>query len=77
MGRLLQGMGDFANFSSDFSGFSREEEENGGRGRFAVVEWAGLCIGKDLGLVLKELGSDLGLEIGRIGPWEQAHFLVF
>ncbi|KAG5603802.1 hypothetical protein H5410_025294 [Solanum commersonii] len=30
-------MGDFTNFSPDFSGFSREEEENGGRGRFAVV----------------------------------------
>ncbi|KAG5628908.1 hypothetical protein H5410_000625 [Solanum commersonii] len=30
-------MGDFTNFSPDFPGFSREEEENGGRGRFAVV----------------------------------------
>ncbi|KAG5611348.1 hypothetical protein H5410_022629 [Solanum commersonii] len=38
-------MGDFTNFSPNFSGFSREEEENGGRGRFAVVgtgNWARL-----------------------------------
>uniref|UniRef100_M1CL05 Uncharacterized protein n=1 Tax=Solanum tuberosum TaxID=4113 RepID=M1CL05_SOLTU len=39
MGRLLQGMGDFANFSPDLPGFSREEEENGRRGRLELYAY--------------------------------------
>ncbi|KAG5597606.1 hypothetical protein H5410_038838 [Solanum commersonii] len=53
MGRLLQGMGDFANFSPDLLGFSREEEERGRRGRLELYAYC--CT-----LLLLELGRERG-----------------
>ncbi|KAH0662280.1 hypothetical protein KY284_027211 [Solanum tuberosum] len=39
MGRLLQGMGDFADFTSDLLGFLREEEERGRRGHLELYAY--------------------------------------
>ncbi|KAH0668774.1 hypothetical protein KY289_023267 [Solanum tuberosum] len=57
MGRLLQGMGDFANFSPDLLGFSREEEEKGRRGRLELYAYCCTLLLLELGRERKGMGS--------------------
>ncbi|KAG5581950.1 hypothetical protein H5410_052577 [Solanum commersonii] len=53
MGRLLHGLGDFADFSPNLLGFSCEEEERGRRGCLELYAYC--CT-----LLLLELGRERG-----------------